>query len=449
MADVTREEFDALRDRVAAIEGAPPVTAPEIPAVAITLGLPVIKVRGSTYAIVAKATPNESVDAIYFQIAVRGPGAKDLAMHPGQKFLKGIPVSIAASATGQSGEYEAFLAYSVDGTVWVEGPRASFTLASSAPTTPITLPEQPTTPVEPGDRRIPLVGRSKLPFNSLVFRQTPADADAFASRRGVPVDGLLFFTGRQKWDDFRWHPGDQVQWLQEGRIIVTSMPHAPESEGDQMNQRGANDAYRQQQRDLGSYLAGAGFNMPTHVIRVDWECNGSWYKWSANRPGGADALKQAIRNYVVNLRAGGLTKVRFDLCFNKGPSQAGADFAIFPGSEYIDIIGIDQYDMWAPSFTESDWEREMNKPPSMQAVADFATKNGIMWAMDEGGNTHGGKTMGGDNPFYWDMVLKTLTKNLSNCAWHVTYDDRGAPDTLRHDFERNPKSWDRYKSLWR
>ncbi len=452
MSDVSREEFDALSTRVSHLEGTPttppptPPTTPEVPATGLTLSVPVVTVTGSSYTVTGTATANEDLVLTYLQIAVRGTGASDLAFNPGRAVVKGQVITLTGTGTG-SGTSTAYLAYSVDGTTWVDGPLVTFTLAGDAP-------DDPTTPTPPppgtGPGKIKLVGRSGMPFNTMVFRQTPADTDTFGSRRGTPMDGFLLFASRKKWADFRWgYDRGYKAWLDTGRIIVMSMPHAPESEGGAMNSKGASDAYRTEQRDLGKYLAGIGMNVPNFVVRVDWECNGSWYHWSANRPGGAEALRKAITNYVNNLRAGGLTKASFDLCFNKGPSQAGADFSIFPGPEYIDIIGIDQYDMWAPSFTESDWAREMNKPPSVKAVAEFATKHGIQWALDEGGNTHGGKTMGGDNPVYWELMYKTVMQYRENNAWHVTYDDAGAPNTLRHDFTSNPRSWEKYKSLFR
>ncbi len=263
------------------------------------------------------------------------------------------------------------------------------------------------------------------------------------------MDGFLTFASRQNWGNFRAGYGGWKEWLEAGRIAVMSMPHAPESEGGAMNSKGANDAYKNEQRELGKYLAGLGLNHPNLVVRVDWECNGNWYHWSANRPGGAPALKLAITNYITNLRAGGLTKATFDLCFNKGPSQAGADFAIFPGAEYVGIIGVDQYDMWSASFNDGDWTRELAKSPTIKTVAEFATRHGIQWSLDEGGNTHGSSAQGGDNPVYWDLVYKTVMKYRENNAWHCTYDHAGAPNTLRHDFASNPRSWEKYKGLFR
>lgn len=461
MADVTREEFDALTARVIALEGksvvVPPTTTPaptepatptpEAPAEAVVLSAPQVTVTGSAYALSGLVVANQPTKFHYLQLAVRGGGAKDLDLRPGSRLAAKTAVRLTGRGTG-SGNYTAWVAYSLDGQTWVDGPKTAFTVAADAstPGTPDPGTPDPGTPGTPGTGT---PGRfSGLPFNSLVFRQTRSDAEAFGRKRGVPVDGLLYFTPRQSWSDMQYHPEGQREMLAEGMIVVTSMPHAPESEGDAMNQRGANNDYAGQQKALGQWLGENGFNVPNHVVRVDWECNGNWYKWSANRGGGWQALREAIKNYVSNLRAGGATKVKFDLCFNKGPNQAGAAFEIFPGPEYIDVIGIDQYDMWAPSYSESDWEREMNKPPSARSVAKFAKEHGIQWSWDEGGNTHGGGNQGGDNPFYWQMVRKEIERNIDNLAWHVTYDDRGAPDTLRHDFDRNPNSWPKYKQLW-
>lgn len=437
--DVTRAEFDALVHRVDLLDGTS--TPVPVPTKGLTLSVPVVKVTKSKYAIVAKATPHETFQATYFQIAVRGPGANDLALHPGQKFTVGKPVTLNASGTGIAGTYTAYLAYSIDGTTWVDGPKATFTVAPQDSVPPVTRPPA-------GGGKLPLIGKSGLEFNSLVFRSTREETLEFGRRRGVPMDGLLYFTPRQSWQDLRYHPDGQQQMLDEGMIVVTSMPHAPESEGEVMNERGANDGYRDEQRALGKWMADNGFNSSTHALRIDWEANGDWYHWSANRPGGWQALREAIKNCVINLRAGGCTKNPFDLCYNKGPNQSGAAYEFFPGAEYIDIVGIDQYDMWAPSFNDEDWEREMAKGPSARTNAAFAAEHGIQWSWDEGGNTHGDSNQGGDNPTYWRLRRAEIQRNIANIAWDNTYDHEGAPASLAHDFEHNPQSWPVYKRLW-
>lgn len=294
---------------------------------------------------------------------------------------------------------------------------------------------------------VPLVGKSGLPFNSIVFRRTPADADTFGRWRGRRADGLMWFTRRQTWADFRQDWAGKAAYLDAGHLVVTRICHAPTAEGAAMNTKGAADAYRQQQRDLGAWLAGQGLNHPLHVLSVDWEFNGDWYPWSA-RNGGAAALKASLRNCITNLRAGGLTRVLFALCGNKGPSQSGVGIAeVMPGREYVDVYGVDAYDHWQAAFTAEQWRTETARDPGLATVRALAARDGVMWSHDEGGNSHG-PSGGGDNPAYWEFLWQFLTEDPTRLAWHTTYDDRGAPASLRHDFAANPKSTAAYLSHW-
>ncbi len=455
MAEVTRSEFEALAARVSALEGKGAASGPSGAtgaATGATAGAGSLSVNAVAQdgAVRVEWTPARSRDVRQYTVGRDGTDtgggvpcstteAAGITSRVFDKLTPGAKYRFTVRAEYTSGEPETVNVVAIPlGTAPAAGASGS-TGASGTTSSPAW-----------GSKTVSLVGRSKLPFNSVVFRQTKGDTEAFGSRRGVAMDGLLYFTGRGKWDDFKWHPSGQAEMLAAGLIVVTSMPHAPESEGDQMNQKGANDAYKDQQRALGKWLADNGFNAPNHYIRVDWECNGDWYKWSLNRPGGAAALKAAVKNYVVNLRAGGATKVKFGMCNNKGPNQSKASaFDAFPGAEYIDNMGIDQYDMWAPSYSASDWEREMAKGPSARITAEFARKNGITWSWDEGGNTHGGSFAGGDNPEYWTFRKAEIMRNIGNFAYDCTYDDPGAPASLMHDFARNPKSWDRYRQLWK
>lgn len=442
MADdsVTRTEFDALLARVDKLDGGASEPTGPSRRNTITASTPTLTLSGSTYVLSGKITTLNAQAFTYLQLAVRGSGASDLAKSPGASLGAGETKTLTGSGTG-SGTYTAWVAYSLDGSTWVDGPKLTFSVSAPKPSKP--------TNVATGTK-LGLVGKSGLPFNSLVFRQSAADATAFGARRGVPMDGLMYFTPRQSWEDLNSYSGDQKAYVQAEFIVVRTLPHAPESEGTAMNSRGANDAYKAQQRALGKSIADAGMNVPTHVLRVDWESNGNWYKWSSQN-GGAEPLKQSLINFVTNVRAGGATKVLFDLCFNKGPSQSGHDFDVFPGAEYIDVVGVDQYDMWGPAYSQNDWDAQNQKSPSVGTVAKFAASHGIMWSVDEGGNTHGdgnSSTYGQDNPLYWQFMHQSLVQLPGN-AWHVTYDDRGAPATLMHDFASNPRSWEKYKQLWR
>lgn len=396
-------------------------------------------VTAGNYHVSGTVETDRAVTFKYLQIAVRG--GTDVGHSPDTTVDKTTRAMQGSAPLLDGGTITTFLAYSLDGEVWVNGP------ATTVPVPPA-LPD-PEPPLPGGDRRIPLVGRSGLTFNSVVFRFSPKDADAFGTKRNRPVDGFLMFATRTGgWNGFRqFDVAAYRSWLEQKRLIVFRMPHAPQTGDKGMNQKGANNAYANDQKAWGSWLASNGLNSPYFVLSVDWEHNGNWYDWSAMY-GGADALKGAIINFVKNVRAGGATKVKFGMCWNKGPSQSGvsSDYGMFPGGEYIDVIGTDTYDQWNPSFNDAQWDTEIRKSPGLYNHVKFARQQGVMWSLDEGGNTHPkNATYGGDNPFYWKKMWQFVNENAQDCAWHNTYDDPGAPPTLKHDFASNPQSWAQYK----
>jgi hypothetical protein len=319
-------------------------------------------------------------------------------------------------------------------------------------TTPAAPPTPPGPPPATG-RTVPLVGRSGERFNTIAFLggRDLAAVEAFGKARGRPFDGMLWFTDRNgsDWEQFRnGLTKSLADWLAAGRLIVTSLPHAPAAEGSAMNSRGANDGYRAKQREYGAWLAANGFNSPFHVLRVNWEFNGNWYPWSAKN-GGGDAFRAAVQNFITNVRAGGATKVGFDVCGNKGPSQSGVDFDAIPGAAHVGVLGVDQYDHWRPARTDGEWATEIARRPGLATVRAEAARRDIMWSLDEGGNSHDPSAGGGDNPFYWIKMRQFIDEDPSRMAWHCTYNHDGAPATLKHTLQtHNPKSWAEYRRLF-
>jgi hypothetical protein len=325
----------------------------------------------------------------------------------------------------------------------------SDTVDVTTPAAPLPPPPDPL----PTGRTVPLVGRSGERFNSIAFLggNDLNAVEAFGKARGRPFDGMLWFTDRASgdWNQFRrGFTASHADWLEAGRLIVTSLPHAPAAEGAAMNSRGANDAYRAQQRELGAWLKAMRFDHPCHVLRLDWEFNGDWYPWSAKN-GGAEVLKAVMTNFINNVRAGGATKVVFDACGNKGPSQSGVDFAAIPGPAHVGVLGVDAYDHWRPARDDGAWATEIARRPGLATARAEAARRGVMWSLDEGGNSHDPSSGGGDNPYYWIKLRQFIDEDPSRMAWHCTYNHDGAPATLKHTLQtHNPKSWAEYRRLF-
>lgn len=334
--------------------------------------------------------------------------------------------------------------YSFDGgKTWVTDTDGSI----DVPAVPPAPVDPPPVVTPPASRRVALVGKSGLGFNSIRFAggaPSTADLKLAALARGRAYDGALNFLPRNSWDAFRTGWGDTKALLDAGLLVVTSLPHAPESEGSAMNGKGANDAYAAEQRSFGAWLKSSGLDVANHVLRPDWEFNGDWYAWSAKNPG----LKLALQHLITNVRAGGAVNVRFDLCANQ-PSVTGKTWAdAFPGAEFVDVIGIDQYDQYPPSFTQATWDSKQSQVLSMTGAAKFAASQGLQWSLDECGNTHGtGSNYGGDNPLYWDYLAATLRTYSANAAWWNTFDQAGTGG-LNHTLANNPRSFAEYKRLF-
>jgi hypothetical protein len=312
-------------------------------------------------------------------------------------------------------------------------------------------------------RRIPLVsgrsGGSKLPFNLIGFQGGPATMGVVSSMStmlGRPFDGGLTFVPRGDWSQLastEYIKGAK-SILDAGGTVVLTTPHLPTKYGDDMNRLGALNTYAADQKTLAAKWAAGGLNSNRVIIRWGWEFNGSWYEWSANRGGGKENFKTAGRNFVDNMRAGGLNQVKFEQSANGDKSQSGATLAdVFLGSKWTDIVTVDQYDQWPASFSQSTWNGKMSTVDSIDTTAKLARDNDIMWGIAECGNVWQdlSKNFGKDNPLYWEFLAATIKKNLAlkdNMGYLTIYSDDGEPDTNHHTLDKyNPLSLAKLRTI--
>ncbi|GAA1428278.1 hypothetical protein GCM10009616_07500 [Microlunatus lacustris] len=320
-------------------------------------------------------------------------------------------------------------------------PTPSPTPTTPAPTpTPTPTTPPPTTPGTAG--QVPLIGKSKLPWNSVVFGHG-GDPAGFESWRKRPVDGVLTFPARNSWNDMGQLPSRRA-----GDLMIYSIPTFPEGIGGS-NAKVAAGNYDSDIRALATKMKNAGWNTDRTVIRLGWENNGNWYQWGQDR-GGSEAYKAAFRRFVTQSRAAGLSNVKWDWNLNKGPQayNAGVSWTTgYPGDDVVDVIGLDAYDMWNPSFTDAQWEANMmRRNPGLQEVADFARSHKKQMALDEWGVVHDAHG-GGDNPFYMGKMFGWLKANADVIAWENTYDHDGAPSYFNHKLSDggNPKAAAQYR----
>lgn len=294
-------------------------------------------------------------------------------------------------------------------------------------------------------RKVPLVGKSKMAWNSLVFGHGTAPA-SFETWRKRPVDGVLYFPARYSWSDLGQLPSRRV-----GDLMVYSIPPFPTGIGGSTAKVVAG-SYDADITALAAKMKNAGWNTSRTVIRLGWESNGNWYQWSWDKDGPAK-FAAAYQRFVRLSRAAGLTDVAWDWSLNKGPQAYNSGYswtAGYPGDSYVDVIGIDPYDMWNPTYTDAQWQANIvGKNPGLKDVADFARAHGKQMAIDEWGVVHneGG---GGDNPFYVSKLFHWAQGNADVMAWDTTYDDAGAPSTWNHKLSdgSNPQAAAQYRKVY-
>jgi hypothetical protein len=355
------------------------------------------------------------------------------------------PGSAAACAPLYTGTTDSLKAYTdcrFDGPPVTPSPTPTPTVAPPVPT-PSTSTTAPAT-----GRKVPLVGKSQLGWNNVVFHENSTDPAEFVTWRKRDVDGTFIFPGRESWDAMGWMPTRRSNDL-----LVFSLPFAPEGQGI-TNSEVAAGQVNTQIRTLAAKMKAGGWNTDRTVIRLAWENNGNWYEWSQDK-GGSAAYAAAFRQWVTQARAAGLTNVRFTWNVNKGPQSynSGVSWtAGYPGDGYVDVVGIDPYDMWSPTRTDADWTyNTTGRNPGLADVASFARAHGKQMAIDEWGVVHAsGQAGGGDNPFYVAKMAAFVKANRDVLAYETTYDDRGAPSTWRHDlsYGYNPLAAAEYCKTW-
>ena len=98
----------------------------------------------------------------------------------------------------------------------------------------------------------------------------------------------------------------------------------------------------------------------------------------------------------------------------------------YPGDAYVDIVGIDSYDMWPGVTSEADWAAQYSGPYGLKFWADFAAAHGKQLSIGEWGNYPGPATSGqsgGDNPFYIAKMMGFFRSQGSNLAYEAYFNE--------------------------
>jgi hypothetical protein len=225
----------------------------------------------------------------------------------------------------------------------------------------------------------------------------------FEAWLGRPVDRVIDFLARDSWDKLlssaRWISGC---WRDRGARLSLAVPMLPNGK-DVSLAAAASGTYDATFRELARILIADGHNEA--VIRLGWEFNGGWYPWAAKRD--PEAWAGAWRRIVAAMRSVEGARFRFDWNPTLGWQQIPPD-RLYPGDEWVDVIGLDVYNQtWKEGVRtpEERWWDLRDQPFGLAWHARFAKEHGKPLSFPEWGtgtrpDGHGA----GDDPLFVERM---------------------------------------------
>ena len=239
-------------------------------------------------------------------------------------------------------------------------------------------------------------------------------------------------------DEFRTFPG----------VLVIALPLWPIRSEGSLAACAAGD-YDDEWRQLGVTLVA--HDRQRSTVRLGWQFNGDDVEWSATDP---VSWPECFRRVVSSIRENA-PEILVDWSMNAhGTSEppGGDAFDVYPGDDFVDIVGIDTYDMTPSSPDEAAFVAQCEGPDGICVVADFARQHGKLlgvgqWAVV---TCNGFGDAGGDNPFYVERMHQLFEENADIMGYETYYNDPNAGEfcTSLHDPVEAPLASTRYRALW-
>jgi len=158
--------------------------------------------------------------------------------------------------------------------------------------------------------------------------------------------------------------------------------------------------YNSNATELGTNLVAAG--LQNSVIRLGWEMNGPWEPdFMGTTTQEQNLWAQCFANEVTGLRQA--AGEHFLIDWNPNSCYQNVPFAnYYPGNAYVDIMGLDQYDVGCDAPTTAlTFAQLANEPGGLASFEAFAKAQGKPMSVPEWGLA---STPSGDDPGYVDGI---------------------------------------------
>ncbi len=217
-----------------------------------------------------------------------------------------------------------------------------------------------------GGCTLPHVGSTALGF--FVPSQSVSDVDALASHLGVQVEGISGYTSQSSWAAIGSYQPPSTSLR-----LYLSVSMSP-----------SNSSPAQTPANLGVYqtlaqsLVNAG--QPYAILRIGWEWSTTYFSWGVQNTTPAQYVT-AFDDIVTTMRSVPGQHFLFDWCAAADEVPTNGSYAAsYPGDQYVDYIGTDQYDN-----PGSSWAATLNTVGGLAYTVNFAKAHGKFVSIPEWG----------------------------------------------------------------
>jgi hypothetical protein len=236
-------------------------------------------------------------------------------------------------------------------------------------------------------------------------------------------------------DDTSWQKMENPSWFISQFAgtkysMIWGVPMLPNT-GNYTLAAGATGAYDQYFVTLAQGLVSGG--QANSIIRMGWEFNGGWMPWAAS--GQAANFVAYWQQIVTSMRSVPGANFEFEWNPNIGAQSAGNLAAYYPGNDYVNLIGLDVYDISWGSYPGAAtlFSTMLTEPYGLNWLASFASQHGKPMTLPEWGlgwgdsddgapvSDPGTETSGGDNPTFINDMAGWITAHhvLEATLWDV------------------------------
>lgn len=205
-------------------------------------------------------------------------------------------------------------------------------------------------------------------------------------------------------------------------------------------------------RGFGTLMADHG--RADSIVRLGWEFNVETMPW---RGTDANTYISCFRRAVTAIRATNpLVLIDWTINAHRTPAGlcGGVSTGCYPGDDYVDIIGIDNYDHYPWSPTKAAFDATANRAEGLSWLYAFARTRGKPFSVGEWGVVPTADA-GQENPSYITWMHEWFAAHAPNLAYEAYFSDCTAGGVQSSLFNtatgcrRNPRSADIYRSLYR